>query len=289
MRPKRPISDLRLPEPEFSTARCRSRSPNRSEPSPAPAGAESRPAPDVDDHRARRGPAGAAARAAGPVPDALGQGLLGLLGAGELDEESWEDVEDTLLQADLGPEMTVGGRHLRSRAGRPRRPHRPSARAVLRDVLTDALHPDLDRSVRALPHDDRPAVLLVVGVNGTGKTTTTGKLARVLVADGRHVVLGAADTFRAAAADQLQTWGERAGADVVRGAEGADPASVAFDAVKQGIEEGADAVLIDTAGRLHTKTGLMDELGKVKRVVEQARRRSTRCCWCSTPRPGRTA
>jgi len=112
-------------------------------------------------------------------------------------------------------------------------------------------------------------VLLIVGVNGTGKTTTTGKLARVLVAGGRHVVLGAADTFRAAAAEQLGTWGERAGATVVRGPEGADPASVAFDAVKQGAEEGADAVLLDTAGRLHTKTGLMDELGKVKRVVSR--------------------
>jgi fused signal recognition particle receptor len=143
------------------------------------------------------------------------------------------------------------------------------ARALLRDVLTDALRTDLDRSVRALPHDGRPAVLLVVGVNGTGKTTTTGKLARVLVASGRHVVLGAADTFRAAAAEQLATWGERAGATVVRGPEGADPASVAFDAVKQGSEEGADAVLLDTAGRLHTKTGLMDELGKVKRVVSR--------------------
>ena len=143
------------------------------------------------------------------------------------------------------------------------------ARQLLRDVLSEALRPELDRSVRALPHDGRPGVLLVVGVNGTGKTTTTGKLARVLVAGGRHVVLGAADTFRAAAAEQLATWGERAGATVVRGPEGADPASVAFDAVKQGAEEGADVVLLDTAGRLHTKTGLMDELGKVKRVVER--------------------
>jgi fused signal recognition particle receptor len=110
---------------------------------------------------------------------------------------------------------------------------------------------------------------MVVGVNGTGKTTTTGKLARVLVADGYSVVLGAADTFRAAAADQLQTWGQRVGAYTVRGAEGADPASVAFEAVKEGTGMGVDAVLIDTAGRLHTKTGLMDELGKVKRVVEK--------------------
>lgn len=112
-------------------------------------------------------------------------------------------------------------------------------------------------------------MIMVVGVNGTGKTTTTGKLARVLVADGRSVVLGAADTFRAAAADQLQTWGDRVGARTVRGPEGGDPASIAYDAVKEGIAEGADVVLIDTAGRLHTKTGLMDELGKVKRVVEK--------------------
>ena len=200
----------------------------------------------------------------------FGQGLLGLLGAGELDEESWEDVEATLLQADLGPEMTAElVETLRVELARRAVRTPAQARQLLRDVLTEALRPELDRSVRALPHDGRPAVLLVVGVNGTGKTTTTGKLARVLVAGGRHVVLGAADTFRAAAAEQLGTWGERAGATVVRGPEGADPASVAFDAVKQGTEEGADAVLLDTAGRLHTKTGLMDELGKVKRVVER--------------------
>ncbi|WP_214406806.1 signal recognition particle-docking protein FtsY [Pseudonocardia lacus] len=200
----------------------------------------------------------------------FGQGLLGLLGAGELDEESWEDVEAMLLQADLGPEMTMElVETLRTELGKRAVRTPEQARALLREVLTDALRTDLDRSVRALPHDGRPAVLLVVGVNGTGKTTTTGKLARVLVGGGRHVVLGAADTFRAAAAEQLGTWGERAGATVVRGAEGADPASVAFDAVKQGTEEGADVVLLDTAGRLHTKTGLMDELGKVKRVVER--------------------
>jgi fused signal recognition particle receptor len=200
----------------------------------------------------------------------FGQGLLGLLGAGDMDEESWEDVETMLLQADLGPDTTVElVGTLRAEMARRAVRTPDEARALLRDVLTDALRTDLDRSVRVLPHDGRPAVLLVVGVNGTGKTTTTGKLARVLVASGHHVVLGAADTFRAAAAEQLTTWGERAGATVVRGAEGADPASVAFDAVKQGAEEGADAVLLDTAGRLHTKTGLMDELGKVKRVVSR--------------------
>lgn len=145
----------------------------------------------------------------------------------------------------------------------------PKGCALLREELIALLGTDFDRAVKTESGVDTPGVVMVVGVNGTGKTTTTGKLARVLVADGRSVVLGAADTFRAAAADQLQTWGERVGARTVRGPEGGDPASIAFDAVKEGIAEGADVVLIDTAGRLHTKTGLMDELGKVKRVVEK--------------------
>jgi fused signal recognition particle receptor len=198
----------------------------------------------------------------------LGRSLLGLLGGGDLDEASWEEVEDTLLIADLGPTVTTSVvTQLRSRLASKDVRTDADAREVLREVLIAELQPGLDRSVRALPHDDHPSVLLVVGVNGTGKTTTVGKLARVLVADGRRVVLGAADTFRAAAADQLETWASRVGAEVVRGAEGADPASVAFDAVDKGIAAGADVVVIDTAGRLHTKTGLMDELGKVKRVV----------------------
>lgn len=201
---------------------------------------------------------------------AIGKSLLGILGGGDLDEDSWEEVEDTLLIADLGSSTTneimtslreqMASRSIRTEA---------DARALLREILIKQLHPEFDRSIRALPHEGTPAVLLVVGVNGTGKTTTTGKLARVLVADGRRVLLGAADTFRAAAADQLQTWGERVGADVVRGKDGADPAAVAFDAVTRGIEQGVDVVLVDTAGRLHTKSGLMDELGKVKRVIEK--------------------
>lgn len=204
----------------------------------------------------------------------LGQGLLGLLGAGDLDEDSWEDVEDTLLMADLGAATTTEiVERLRSELSTRGVRTPEQARAVLKDVLTEALGADVDRSVRALPHTvdgaQQPAVLLVAGVNGTGKTTTTGKLARVLVSQGRQVLLGAADTFRAAAADQLQTWSERVGAEVVRGKEEADPASVAFDAVKRASDAKADAVLVDTAGRLHTKTGLMDELGKVKRVVEK--------------------
>lgn len=201
---------------------------------------------------------------------AVGQSLLGLLGAGDLDEDAWEEVEDTLIVADLGHETTqaVITRLREQLAVRSVRTSE-QARALLKEVLVGELSPELDRSLSALPHDDAPSVLLVVGVNGTGKTSTTGKLARVLVADGRRVLLGAADTFRAAAADQLQTWADRVGAEVVRGKEGADPAAVAFDAVARGTEQGVDAVLIDTAGRLHTKTGLMDELGKVKRVVER--------------------
>ncbi len=204
----------------------------------------------------------------------FGQSLLGLLGAGDLDEDSWQDVEDTLLMADLGAATTTEiVERLRDELKRRAVRTSEDARAVLQEVLTAALSIDAVRAVRALPHIvdgvKQPAVVLVAGVNGTGKTTTTGKLARVLVAQGSTVVLGAADTFRAAAADQLQTWAERVGAEVVRGKEGADPAAVAFDAVKRGAEAGVDAVLIDTAGRLHTKTGLMDELGKVKRVVEK--------------------
>ncbi|HEV7647836.1 MAG TPA: signal recognition particle-docking protein FtsY [Actinophytocola sp.] len=204
----------------------------------------------------------------------FGQGLLGLLGAGDLDEDSWTEVEDTLLLADLGTATTqeVVDKLRAELVARGVR-NADDARAMLRDVLVEALHPDMDRAVRALPHENNgtklPAVVLITGVNGTGKTTTTGKLARVLVAEGRTVVLGAADTFRAAATEQLATWAERVGAEVVRGKEGADPAAVAFDSVKRGTEAGVDAVLVDTAGRLHTKTGLMDELGKVKRVVEK--------------------
>ncbi|QXE34455.1 signal recognition particle-docking protein FtsY [Streptomyces sp. GMY02] len=200
----------------------------------------------------------------------LGKGLLTLLSREHLDEDTWEEVEDTLLTADVGVAPTqelVERLRERVRVLGTRTPD--ELRALLKDELVQLLGTDFDRAVKTESVLDTPAVVLVVGVNGTGKTTTTGKLARVLVADGRSVVLGAADTFRAAAADQLQTWGERVGARTVRGPEGGDPASIAFDAVKEGIAESADVVLIDTAGRLHTKTGLMDELGKVKRVVEK--------------------
>jgi fused signal recognition particle receptor len=200
----------------------------------------------------------------------LGRGLFALLSRDTLDEATWEEVEDTLLASDMGVAATtelVTNLKTRVRVDGLKTP--AELRALLREELVTLIGRDVDRTLRTLPHEDRPAVVLVVGVNGTGKTTTCGKLARVLVADGRSVVLGAADTFRAAAADQLETWGSRVGAETVRGPEGGDPASIAFDAVKRGIEVKADTVLIDTAGRLHTKTGLMDELGKVKRVVEK--------------------
>ncbi|WP_327353163.1 signal recognition particle-docking protein FtsY [Streptomyces sp. NBC_01304] len=202
----------------------------------------------------------------------LGKGLLTLLSREHLDDDTWEEIEDTLITADVGVAPTqelVERLRERVKVLGTRTP--ADLRALLREELLTLVGTDFDREVKTEsdPSSKVPGIVMVVGVNGTGKTTTTGKLARVLVADGKTVVLGAADTFRAAAAEQLTTWGERVGAYTVRGPEGGDPASVAFDAVKEGSEMGVDVVLIDTAGRLHTKTGLMDELGKVKRVVEK--------------------
>jgi fused signal recognition particle receptor len=299
---KRPISDVQLPEPpvhprEATEPKAQPEhaaeepsaeaAPVAEEPAPAPAAPGVEPEvtggePELEGPSAASSTTAPAIEAIAPTEgrlerlrgrlsksqNALGRSMLGLLGGGDLDEDSWEEIEDTLLIADLGPVVTASViERLREGLASSNVRTEADARAVLRRVLISELQPELDRSIKALPHADKPSVLLVVGVNGTGKTTTVGKLARVLVADGRRVVLGAADTFRAAAADQLQSWASRVGADVVRGAEGADPASVAFDAVDKGISAGADVVVIDTAGRLHTKTGLMDELGKVKRVV----------------------
>jgi fused signal recognition particle receptor len=200
----------------------------------------------------------------------LGKGLLSVLSRDHLDEDAWEEIEDSLISADVGVEATQAlVARLRERVRVLGTRTVAEVREQLAEELTAALEPELDRSLRTAPHDGRPAVVLVVGVNGAGKTTTCGKIARVLIADGRTVLLGAADTFRAAAAEQLSTWGERVGAETVRGPEGGDPASVAFDAVRRGIDTGVDTVLIDTAGRLQNKVGLMDELGKVKRVVEK--------------------
>lgn len=279
--PKRTIEDVHLPEVEPEPAApevpegleiLEVLEPEAPEVVPETVVPETRPAPEAaPEIEAIAPPEGRLERLRGRLArsqNALGRSVLGLIGGGDLDEDSWQDVEDTLLVADLGPVVADSVvSQLRSRLASGNVRTEADAKAVLRDVLIAELQPAMDRSIRALPHADHPSVLLIVGVNGTGKTTTVGKLARVLVADGRRVVLGAADTFRAAAADQLQTWAARVGAEVVRGPEGADPASVAFDAVDKGIAAGADVVVIDTAGRLHTKVGLMDELDKVKRVV----------------------
>jgi len=198
----------------------------------------------------------------------FGRGLLALLSRDRLDEETWESIEDVLLTADLGvapTQQVVDGLRTRLRVeGAPE-----DARAALRAELVQLVDPAMDRRLQVSGVDGQPGVVLVVGVNGTGKTTTVGKLARILVAEDRTVTLGAADTFRAAAVDQLATWGERVGVEVVRGQEGTDPASVAFEAVQHGLAGGVDTVIVDTAGRLQNKAGLMDELGKVKRVIEK--------------------
>jgi fused signal recognition particle receptor len=201
----------------------------------------------------------------------FGTALLGLLSRERLDDDTWDEIEEVLITADVGvtpARQMVADLRTKVKIEGTRTPD--EVREMLRAELLGAVETSASRALRTQRHEGRPAVILVVGVNGTGKTTTVGKLARSLVGDGQTVVLGAADTFRAAAADQLQTWGERVGAQTIRSdKDQADPASVAYDAVSAGIEQEADVVLIDTAGRLHTKNDLMDELGKVKRVVEK--------------------
>ncbi len=202
--------------------------------------------------------------------NALARALADLLSSGRLDDETWDDFETTLITSDLGVGPTgelVAALRQQLRIDGVSDP--VEAKALLRSELIKLVNPDLDRSLDLEHADGQPAVVLVVGVNGTGKTTTVGKLGRMLVAEDKTVLFGAADTFRAAAAEQLTTWGERVGVETVRSDEGADPASVAFNAVEEGIKQGVDVVLVDTAGRLHTKVGLMDELGKVKRVIEK--------------------
>jgi fused signal recognition particle receptor len=199
----------------------------------------------------------------------LGRGLLALLSRDVVDEDTWEEIEDTLITADVGvgPTQDLVAR-LRTRM-KVEGKTTAGVEDILREELLTLVDPTMDRALKVSRHEGLPGVALVVGVNGTGKTTTVGKLARVLVAEDKQVVLGAADTFRAAAAEQLTTWGERVGVPAVRGPEGSDPASVAFEAVKAGVEQEADVVIVDTAGRLQNKAGLMDELGKVRRVIEK--------------------
>lgn len=201
----------------------------------------------------------------------FGKGLLALLSQDRIDDDVWDEIEETLLMADLGTEPTLElVDRLKARVTVEGTRDPEQVRTLLREELVAMVDPSMDRRLAATRRGDRPAVTMVVGVNGVGKTTTVGKLARVLVAEDRTVVLGAADTFRAAAAEQLATWGSRVGVETVRSEkEGADPASVAFEAVEHGIAEGVDVVLVDTAGRLQNKANLMDELGKIKRVIEK--------------------
>ncbi|OZG49262.1 signal recognition particle-docking protein FtsY [Bombiscardovia coagulans] len=205
-------------------------------------------------------------------PNPFGKALFAILTKDHLSESDWEDVEDTLLRADVGAEASeqlVDELRADARVTGEKDPQ--SVRAMLREKLLDLVETGQDRSLLAsMPGAAKPSVIIMVGVNGTGKTTTAGKLARLFVADGKTVVLGAADTFRAAAADQLETWGSRVGVPVVRSErEGADPASVAFEASSRAKEEQADLLIVDTAGRLQNKANLMDELGKIRRVVEK--------------------
>ncbi|MEU5052902.1 signal recognition particle-docking protein FtsY [Streptomyces sp. NPDC021096] len=265
--PRRTVEEVELPEAPAAEETAPAVEPETAAPAPA--------APEIEVPEPTAGRLVRLRARLSRSQNSLGKGLLTLLSREHLDEDTWEEIEDTLLTADVGVAPTqelVERLRERVKVLGTRTPE--ELRALLREELLTLIGTDFDRSVHTEPGvgvngEEKPGVVMVVGVNGTGKTTTTGKLARVLVADGKSVVLGAADTFRAAAADQLQTWGERVGARTVRGPEGGDPASIAFDAVKEGIAENADVVLVDTAGRLHTKTGLMDELGKVKRVVEK--------------------
>jgi fused signal recognition particle receptor len=201
----------------------------------------------------------------------FGKGLLALLSRDNIDEDVWDEIEMTLLSADLGTEATddlMLQLRARVKVEGSRTPER--VRQILSEELLKLVDPTMDRSIATDRVGDNPSVVLVVGVNGVGKTTTIGKIARVLVAEDKDVLLGAADTFRAAAAEQLATWGARVGVPTVKSdVDGADPASVAFDAVKAGVEQEVDVVLVDTAGRLQNKTNLMDELGKIKRVIEK--------------------
>ncbi len=283
--PKPPPTREETPPPTSTTTEAPPREPTEAPteappevPStPAPEAAEAPPAPEAPEAPPLETPAAPTGRLQrlrarlARSNSAIGQGLLALLSRDRLDEEAWEDVEDTLLAADLGVDATTElVDRLRARVRVEGAHDEATVRGWLREELLTLVDPSMDRRVASERVDGRPAVVMVVGVNGTGKTTTVGKLARVLVAEDKDVLLGAADTFRAAAADQLETWGARVGVGTVRSdREGADPASVAFDAVKAATELESDVVLIDTAGRLHTKVGLMDELGKVKRVVEK--------------------
>jgi fused signal recognition particle receptor len=202
----------------------------------------------------------------------FGKALFNILAKDQLSEADWEDVEDTLLLADVGAEASEQlVEELRNDARIAGQSDPAEVRAALKDKLLKLVGTDVDRRLNADKEGaNKPSVIIMVGVNGTGKTTTAGKLSRLLVSEGKQVMLGAADTFRAAAADQLETWGAKVGVPVVRSdKDGADPASVAFEASAKAKEANADVLIIDTAGRLQNKANLMDELGKIRRVTEK--------------------
>jgi len=284
----RPIDEPKVltppaPEPEIAPAPVAEpevEEPPVVEPEPEPEVApEPEPEPEVVEEPAveLEKPAPAAGRLArlrarlAKSNNVFSKGLLALLAQDDIDEDVWDEIEETLLMSDLGtdPALELVDR-LKERVRVEGTQNPEAVRDMLREELITMVDPSMDRRLAATRKDDKPAVVMVVGVNGVGKTTTVGKLARVLVAEDRKVILGAADTFRAAAAEQLTTWGERVGVETVRSdQEGADPASVAFSAVEEGIAQESDVVLVDTAGRLHSKANLMEELGKVKRVAEK--------------------
>lgn len=202
----------------------------------------------------------------------FGKALFNILAKDQLSEADWEDVEDTLLLADVGAEASEQlVEELRNDARIAGQSDPAEVRAALKDKLLKLVGTDVDRRLNADKEGaNKPSVIIMVGVNGTGKTTTAGKLSRLLVSESKQVMLGAADTFRAAAADQLETWGAKVGVPVVRSdKDGADPASVAFEASAKAKEANADVLIIDTAGRLQNKSNLMDELGKIRRVTEK--------------------
>ncbi len=197
----------------------------------------------------------------------LGRALRGVFTKPTIDETTWEDMETALLTADFGPDVTERIiDELREKVER----FRTTDPRDLKRMLVETLEEHFAKFDTTLKLTERPAVVLVVGVNGVGKTTTIGKFAKFLVRYGRSIVVGAADTFRAAAVDQLATWADRAGVAIVRPQqEGQDPASVAFQTIEYALQNGTEIVIVDTAGRLHTKGGLMDELGKIRRVIEK--------------------
>lgn len=260
------VSESSIPSP-FETATALPVAPSQATASEIPGTVESKQVP-ADVPESMEGRKLKLRDRLGRSQGSLGQVFRQTFSGSIISDDAWQDLEDTLIMADLGVSAATGiVETLKNAVKKSGASSASELHDIAKTELIKLVDGGFDRTMHINRHDNRPAIVLTVGVNGTGKTTTTGKLARMLSAQDKDVLLGAADTFRAAAAEQLMTWGERVGVPVVRGAEGSDPASVAFEAVTAGHEQEVDVVLIDTAGRLHTKQGLMDELGKVYRVA----------------------